>query len=182
MPDRSLTYSRAGASPMPSQPAWFHRLDEILSGLRPMTSTHLDRLAVMARRAERTLGNIQNGSVNGAQSDQSKRNARRSRRERPEWTPSVHECASQHAGLDPGIPRGDDHSERTSSTTVLASSVPSSSATSSGVRSAAPSKRIVRSTSPTTKQRVSAVQSQKLVFSETRTRSAAREPRSGITS
>ena len=23
MPDRSLTYSRAGASPMPSQPAWF---------------------------------------------------------------------------------------------------------------------------------------------------------------
>ena len=34
VPDRSLTYSRAGASPMPSQPAWFHRLDEILSALR----------------------------------------------------------------------------------------------------------------------------------------------------
>ena len=31
---------------MPSQPAWFHRLDEILSALRPMTSTHLDRAAV----------------------------------------------------------------------------------------------------------------------------------------
>ena len=31
---------------MPSQPAWFHRLDEILTALRAMTSTHLDRLAV----------------------------------------------------------------------------------------------------------------------------------------
>ena len=31
---------------MPSQPAWFHRLDEILSALRSMTSTHLDRAAV----------------------------------------------------------------------------------------------------------------------------------------
>ena len=31
---------------MPSQPAWFHRLDEILSALRSMTSTHLDRRAV----------------------------------------------------------------------------------------------------------------------------------------
>ena len=30
MPDRSLTCSRAGAPPMPAQPAWFHRLDEIL--------------------------------------------------------------------------------------------------------------------------------------------------------
>ena len=30
---------------MPAQPAWFHRLDEILV-LRPMTSTHLDRAAV----------------------------------------------------------------------------------------------------------------------------------------
>ena len=28
---------------MPAQPAWFHRLDEILSGLRSMTFTHLDR-------------------------------------------------------------------------------------------------------------------------------------------
>ena len=46
MPDRSLTYSRAGASPIPSQPTWFHRLDEILSALRSMTSTHLDRAAV----------------------------------------------------------------------------------------------------------------------------------------
>ena len=31
---------------MPAQPARFHRLDEILSALRSMTSTHLDRAAV----------------------------------------------------------------------------------------------------------------------------------------
>ena len=31
---------------MPSQPAWFHRLEEILSALRAMTSSHLDRAAV----------------------------------------------------------------------------------------------------------------------------------------
>ena len=31
---------------MPAQPACFHRLDEILSALRSMTSTHLDRAAV----------------------------------------------------------------------------------------------------------------------------------------
>ena len=31
---------------MPSQPAWFHRLDEIFTALRAMTSTHLDRAAV----------------------------------------------------------------------------------------------------------------------------------------
>jgi len=31
---------------MPSQPAWFHRLDEILETLRGMESTHLDRQAV----------------------------------------------------------------------------------------------------------------------------------------
>ena len=30
---------------MPAQPAWFHRLDEILSAPRSMTSTRLDRLA-----------------------------------------------------------------------------------------------------------------------------------------
>ena len=46
MPDRSLTCSRAGASPRPAQPAWFHRLDEILGALRSMTSPHLDRAAV----------------------------------------------------------------------------------------------------------------------------------------
>ena len=32
---------------MPAQPAWFHRLDEILSALRAMTSTRLDRSAVL---------------------------------------------------------------------------------------------------------------------------------------
>ena len=31
---------------MPAQPAWFHRLDEILGTLRSMTSAHLDRAAV----------------------------------------------------------------------------------------------------------------------------------------
>ena len=31
---------------MPSQPAWFHRLDEIFTALRAMTSTHLARLTV----------------------------------------------------------------------------------------------------------------------------------------
>ena len=46
MPDRSLTCSRAGVPPCPPKPAWFHRLDEILSALRSMTSTHLDRAAV----------------------------------------------------------------------------------------------------------------------------------------
>ena len=43
MPDRSLTYSRAGAPPGPSKPAWFHRLDEILTTLRSIESTLLDR-------------------------------------------------------------------------------------------------------------------------------------------
>ena len=31
---------------MPAQPAWFHRLDEILGALRSIESTRLDRLAV----------------------------------------------------------------------------------------------------------------------------------------
>src|ERR1019366_4394784 len=31
---------------MPSHPAWFHRLDEILEALRGMESSRLDRLAV----------------------------------------------------------------------------------------------------------------------------------------
>ena len=46
---------------MPSQPACFHRLDEILASLRAMTSTHLDRAAaqvsvpfVQIRAAPRT--------------------------------------------------------------------------------------------------------------------------------
>ena len=42
---------------MPAQPAWFHRLDEILGALRSMTSTHIDRAAVeklfRVRRAPR---------------------------------------------------------------------------------------------------------------------------------
>ena len=31
---------------MPAQPAWFHRLDEILGVLRRMDTSHLDRQAV----------------------------------------------------------------------------------------------------------------------------------------
>ena len=31
---------------MPSQPAWFHRLDEILGALRAIESTYIDRQAV----------------------------------------------------------------------------------------------------------------------------------------
>ena len=46
---------------MPSQPACFHRLEEIFNALRAMTSTHLDRAAaqvsvpfVQIRAAPRT--------------------------------------------------------------------------------------------------------------------------------
>jgi hypothetical protein len=46
VPDRSLTHTKKRNSGMPSQPAWFHRLDEILETLRVMESSHLDRLAV----------------------------------------------------------------------------------------------------------------------------------------
>ena len=40
---------------MPSQPACFHRLDEILGALRSMTSTHLDRAAEDPDRSRRQL-------------------------------------------------------------------------------------------------------------------------------
>jgi len=43
VPDRSLTYTERGVFQMPAQPAWFHRLDEILETLQGMESTHLDR-------------------------------------------------------------------------------------------------------------------------------------------
>jgi len=35
-----------GETLMPAQPVWFHRLNEILTGLRELEITHLDRLAV----------------------------------------------------------------------------------------------------------------------------------------
>ena len=49
---------------MPSQPAWFHRLDEILGALRSMTSTHLDRTAVekLFRVRQRRARQIMAGS------------------------------------------------------------------------------------------------------------------------
>ena len=56
MPDRSLTYSRAGASPMPAQPAWFHRLDEILSAL-PRTADHGGTLAFFQTNGRWMSGN-----------------------------------------------------------------------------------------------------------------------------
>ena len=40
---------------MPSQPACFHRLDEIFTGLRVMTSTRLDRLAGFRPSKQRPL-------------------------------------------------------------------------------------------------------------------------------
>ena len=43
MPDRVLTWSKIGGSGMRPQPAWFHRLSEILEVLRGMDATHLDR-------------------------------------------------------------------------------------------------------------------------------------------
>ena len=72
MPDRSLTCSRAKASPIPAQPAWFHRLDEILSALRSMTSTHLDRAAVerlfgvRQRRARQIMAGLEGLRVGNA--------------------------------------------------------------------------------------------------------------------
>ena len=46
MPDRSLTYTKYGECRLPSQPTWFHRLEEILSTLRTLEASHLDRHAV----------------------------------------------------------------------------------------------------------------------------------------
>ena len=57
---------------MPSQPAWFHRLDEILSDLRSMTSTHLDRAAVeklfrvRQRRARQIMAGLEGLRVGNA--------------------------------------------------------------------------------------------------------------------
>ena len=49
IPDRSLTWSRIGGRGMPSKPAWFHRLPEILDALTGMDASHLDRSAVVSR-------------------------------------------------------------------------------------------------------------------------------------
>ena len=57
---------------MPSQPAWFHRLDEILGALRSMTSTHLDRAAVeklfrvRQRRARQIMAGLEGLRVGNA--------------------------------------------------------------------------------------------------------------------
>ena len=57
---------------MPSQPAWFHRLDEILSALRSMTSTHIDRAAVEKlfrvrwRRARQIMAGLEGLRVGNA--------------------------------------------------------------------------------------------------------------------
>ena len=49
---------------MPSQPACFHRLDEIFTALRAMTSTHLDRQAIekLFRVRQRRARQIMAGS------------------------------------------------------------------------------------------------------------------------
>ena len=57
---------------MPSQPAWFHRLDEILGALRSMTSPHLDRAAVeklfrvRQRRARQIMAGLEGLRVGNA--------------------------------------------------------------------------------------------------------------------
>ena len=57
---------------MPSQPAWFHRLDEILSALRSMTFTQLDRQAVeklfrvRQRRARQIMAGLEGLRVGNA--------------------------------------------------------------------------------------------------------------------
>ena len=57
---------------MPAQPAWFHRLDEILSALRSMTSTHIDRAAVeklfrvRRRRARQIMAGLEGLRVGNA--------------------------------------------------------------------------------------------------------------------
>jgi hypothetical protein len=57
---------------MPSQPGWFHRLDEILETLRGMESNHLDRLAVQKlfgvreRRARQIMAGLPGLSVGNA--------------------------------------------------------------------------------------------------------------------
>ena len=57
---------------MPAQPAWFHRLDEILGALRSMTSTHLDRAAVeklfrvRRRRARQIMAGLEGLRVGNA--------------------------------------------------------------------------------------------------------------------
>ena len=57
---------------MPAQPACFHRLDEIFTALRPMTSTHLDRQAieklfrVRRRRARQIMAGLEGLRVGNA--------------------------------------------------------------------------------------------------------------------
>ena len=57
---------------MPAQPAWFHRLDEILGALRSMTSPHLDRAAVeklfrvRQRRARQIMAGLEGLRVGSA--------------------------------------------------------------------------------------------------------------------
>ena len=72
MPDRSLTCSRAGVPPCPPKPAWFHRLDEIFTALRAMTSTPLDRTAVeklfrvRRRRARQIMAGLEGLRIGNA--------------------------------------------------------------------------------------------------------------------
>ena len=57
---------------MPAQPDCFHRLDEILSALRSMTSAHLDRAAaeklfrVRRRRARQIMAGLEGLRVGNA--------------------------------------------------------------------------------------------------------------------
>ena len=57
---------------MTAQPAWFHRLEEILSALRAIGFTHLDRLAVeklfrvRRRRARQIMAGLEGLRVGNA--------------------------------------------------------------------------------------------------------------------
>ena len=57
---------------MPAQPAWFHRLEEIFTAPRAMTSTHLDRAAVeklfrvRQRRARQIMAGLEGLRVGNA--------------------------------------------------------------------------------------------------------------------
>src|ERR1019366_2181615 len=72
VPDHVLTYSRTGDPPMPAQPAWFHRLDGILSELRSLETEYLDRQAVETlfhvreRRARQLMAGLPSLQVGNA--------------------------------------------------------------------------------------------------------------------
>ncbi len=72
VPDHVLTHTMVCSYHMPAQPAWFHRLDEIMEQLRGMTTSHLDRQAVQKligvreRRARQLMAGLDGIQVGNA--------------------------------------------------------------------------------------------------------------------